>query len=61
MLADNLFDFWFRFVYPNTDELEIGNIESVFRNHIKPELNSHIGKHFENIILEILNERNMFN
>ena len=60
-LADNLFDFWFRFVYPVMDEIEKGKGAKVIQS-IKPQFNQYVGKHFEAIvqeILEVLNEREL--
>jgi len=60
-LADNLFDFWFRFVYPVMDEIEKGKGAMVVQS-IKPHFNQYVGKHFENIvqeIIEVLNEREL--
>jgi AAA+ ATPase superfamily predicted ATPase len=60
-LADNLFDFWFRFVYPDMEEIEKGKGAMVVQG-IKPQFNQYVGKHFENIvqdILEVLNEREL--
>jgi len=60
-LADNLFDFWFRFVYPNMEEIEKGKAKEVVEN-IKPHFNQYVGKHFENIAqetLEVLNEKRL--
>ncbi len=60
-LADNLFDFWNRFVYPVVDEIEKGKGRMVAES-IKPRFNQYVGKHFENIVQEILgvlNEREL--
>ena len=61
MLADNLFDFWFRFVYPNVEEIEKGNGIRVVEG-IKPEFNRYVGRHFEDIaqeLLEVLNDKEL--
>ncbi len=52
-LADNLFDFWFKFVYPEMEDVEKGKGNAVIEN-IKPRFNQYVGRHFENIALEIL-------
>jgi hypothetical protein len=60
-LADNMFDFWFRFVYPDMEEIEKGKGAMVAQN-IKPRFNQYVGRHFETIvqeILEVLNEREL--
>jgi AAA+ ATPase superfamily predicted ATPase len=58
-LADNLFNFWFKFVYPDIEEIEKGKGDSVLEN-IRPQFNRYIGKQFEIIvqdILEVLNNK----
>jgi uncharacterized protein len=55
-INDPLFRFWFRFVYPNRDRLEIGNIASV-EAQIKSEINQFFGTSFEYLIEELLNAR----
>jgi AAA+ ATPase superfamily predicted ATPase len=60
-LADNLFDFWFKFVYPEMEDIEKGKGDAIIEN-IKPQFNRYVGKHFENIaqeILEMLNEKGL--
>jgi len=60
-LADNLFDFWFRFVYPEMEDIEKGK-GSVVIEGIKPQFNRYVGRHFENIAMEIfdiLNEKGL--
>lgn len=60
-LADNLFDFWFKFVYPNMEDIEKGKGSSVIET-IKPQFNRYVGRHFENIaqeILEMLNDKEL--
>ena len=52
-IKDYFFNFWFRFVYPNKKDLELGLVNGVF-NRIKKEFNSFFGRVFENIILELL-------
>jgi hypothetical protein len=52
-VSDSLFRFWFRFVYPYRDRLEMGNVNAVL-NIIKKQLNEHVGLCFEYIIQELL-------
>lgn len=58
-LSDNLFDFWFRFVNPYIDEVERGRSELIIRDHIRPFFNEYIGRHFEPIAQEFLDEMNV--
>lgn len=52
-LNDNFFDFWFRFVYVNKQELEKGNAEAVLRP-FKVDFELFVSRKFENYILEAL-------
>ena len=52
-LNDNFFDFWFRFVYINKQELEKGNAEIVLQS-IKQEFNNYLGRKFENFAREFI-------
>jgi len=53
IIEEPFFNFWFRFVYPNVSDLEIGLVEEVF-SRISPQLNSYYGIMFEYIILGML-------
>ncbi len=55
-ITDPFFRFWFKFIYPNRDKLEIGNIVDV-ENAIKREINSFFGKMFEYLIEELFNNK----
>lgn len=57
-LSDNLFDFWFRFVYPYIDDIERGRSDLVVSDHIKPNFNEYVGRHFEPIVREFLEGMN---
>ncbi|MCD4704076.1 MAG: ATP-binding protein [Methanosarcinaceae archaeon] len=50
-INDQFFRFWFRFVYPNMSDLEIGLVEEVFL-HISTQLNTFYGKEFERLVIE---------
>ena len=52
-INDNFFRFWFKFINPNLSDIEGGDKEKVI-NIIKSELNSFVGKSFENICKEFL-------
>ena len=51
VLNDPFFNFWFRFVYPNLSDLEIGLIDDVF-SRISKDLNAYYGLFFEKLIFE---------
>lgn len=58
-IADNLFDFWFRFVYPDMENIEKGKGSEIAEN-MKPFFNQYVARHFETVVMEIfeiLNER----
>ena len=52
-IVDPLFRFWFRYIYPHRDILEMGNIDEVERI-IRKDLNSYFGLCFEHLIEELL-------
>ena len=52
-LKDNFFDFWFKFVYLNKQELEKGNPEFVLKN-INHEIEVYISRKFENFCAEAI-------
>ena len=56
IIEDNYFNFWFRFVYPNMSDLEIGLIDEVY-NNIERELNQYNGEMFERLIESLVKEK----
>ncbi len=54
-IRDNFFDFWFRFVFPNKQELEEGKVDDVLET-IKNEIDSYIGFKFERFVKEIVSD-----
>ncbi|PKP60397.1 MAG: hypothetical protein CVT88_03215 [Candidatus Altiarchaeales archaeon HGW-Altiarchaeales-1] len=52
-IDDNFFRFWFRFVYPNKSDVEIGNTENIMKK-ISLEFNTYVGKIYEEICREVL-------
>lgn len=57
-LSDNLFKFWYRFVFNNSSLIEQEMLDYVYDNKIKPELNNYLGSVFENICIEYLKLKN---
>ncbi|MEK6968084.1 MAG: ATP-binding protein [Nanoarchaeota archaeon] len=53
VLKDNFFGFWYRFIFPNQTALNLGNFKIV-SNSIKENLNSYVGRVFEDVCKEIL-------
>ncbi len=56
-IKDNFFRFWFKFVYPRKSELEAGHIDEVL-SLIKKDFNSYVGRSFETVCKEYLEEKN---
>ncbi|HYN44661.1 MAG TPA: ATP-binding protein [Candidatus Limnocylindrales bacterium] len=52
-LKDNIFSFWFGFIFPYEDMISLGRSEEVL-SRISKDLNAHIGKAFEEIAKEFL-------
>ena len=52
-ITDPFIRFWFRFVYPRRNDLELGNIDAVM-NDINKDLTMYIGHIFENLCEELL-------
>jgi AAA+ ATPase superfamily predicted ATPase len=52
-IKDNYFKFYFRFIFPNLEYIEIGETEFLLEN-IKENFNSYLGIIFEDVLLEIL-------
>ncbi|NLV27114.1 MAG: ATP-binding protein [Methanomicrobiales archaeon] len=57
-LSDNYFAFWFRYVYPFTKTIEMGNGRVLCDQHIKPTLPAYIGMKFEDCVRDLLWEFN---
>ena len=55
-VQDNFFDFWFRFVYLNKQQLEKGEINKVLDDK---ELNEFVSKKFETFIIKIIDKFNL--
>jgi AAA+ ATPase superfamily predicted ATPase len=53
LIKDNFFKFWFRFIYPNYSELELGNADFVL-SKIGAELDRFTGPAFEEITKQFL-------
>lgn len=48
-LKDNYFKFWFRFVFPNKSDIELGEVKKVLEK-INADFNSFVGKAFEGVV-----------
>jgi len=54
-IADNYLRFWFKYIFPNKAELEIGNTSYVL-NKIREDYNTYLGHTYEQIAYEFLTE-----
>lgn len=54
-LSDDFFRFWFRYIYRNRSEYEIGNYDELL-NKIKQDFNTYLGPSFEKVCKEFLIE-----
>jgi len=59
-LKDNFFDFWFRFIYLNKQEIEKGYAYDVLKN-IKKDVSGYMGRKFEKFSMEIVSIIGNFN
>lgn len=50
-MNDPFFRFWFRFVYPNMSDLEMGLVDVVY-SRISSQINAYYGKQFEGLVIE---------
>ena len=55
-IRDMFFNFWFRYVYPNKGDLEVGMVEEVFRKILKT-LNTYYGHAFERLVIDMLRQK----
>ena len=57
-INDNLFKFWYRFIFPNMSLIEKGMAEAVLEQAIKPYLETYMGHIFESVCCEFLWRQN---
>ncbi|ASI99722.1 ATP-binding protein [Thermococcus celer] len=55
-IRDNFFNFWFRFIYPNRGDLELGLVDEVWLR-IERELNAYYGQAFERLVRDMLRRK----
>ena len=55
-IKDNFFNFWFRYVYPNLSDLELGMVDEVWEK-IQKDINTYYGIMFERLVREMLSLR----
>ncbi|WP_461206636.1 ATP-binding protein [Clostridium sp. DL1XJH146] len=57
-LKDNLFRFWYKFVFDNGTLIEQGMLDYVYENKIKEEISNYLGEVFEDICIQFLKKKN---
>ena len=60
-LTDNFFKFWYAFVFRNYSELEMGDVDGVYKYAIEPYMNDQVSYIFENVCKEYIRRLNMSN
>lgn len=60
LIKDNFFKFWFRFVFENQEYIEQEKQEKLLNEKIIPELDSFIGRIFEDIVLSIISKNKSY-
>ena len=56
-LEDNMFRFWYRFVFTNESAIIVGMGDAVYDNEVEPQLNAYMGLIFEDICKQWLFEQ----
>lgn len=57
-VKDNLFRFWYRFVFKNTGLIEQEMVDYVYEEKILPDMNDYLGGVYENICMDFLKAEN---
>lgn len=57
-IKDNMFCFWFKFVFGNTELIEQNKIDYIYTNKINPFINEYLGSVFEDICIQYLRRKN---
>jgi len=60
LLKDNYFKFWFRFIFENNEYIEQNKQDKLIQEKIMPELNSFVGRVYEEISMEWIKEQKQF-
>ncbi len=58
-LDNNYFKFYFRFLFPRLSDLEMGDVDGVFKSYIEQELNNYIGRIFEDVCIRYMRYMNL--
>lgn len=60
LLKDNFFKFWFKFVFENQEYIEQEKQEKLYDEKILPEINSFVGRIFEDVALSEISKNNQY-
>ena len=60
LIKDNFFRFWFRFVFENQEYIEQEKQEKLINEKIVPELDTFIGRVFEDIVISVISTSKKF-
>ena len=58
IIKDPFFNFWFKFVYPNQSDLELGLVDEVYQR-ISQQLDSYYGAMFERLVSQLVKTREL--
>lgn len=58
-ITDHFLNFWYRFVFPNLSELQLGRALGVYEKKIEPYLNHYIEEYFSDVCMEYLKLMNL--
>ena len=54
LIDDQMFRFWYRFVFPNMSSIESGFSEQIYDHYVEPQINAYMGLVFEKICKQYL-------
>lgn len=57
-IKDNMFRFWFKFVFGNTELIEQKKIDYIYENKVLPSISDYLGSVFEDICIQYLRRKN---
>ena len=60
LLKDNFFKFWFKFVFENQEYIEQEKQEKLYDEKILPEINSFVGRLFEDVALSEISKNSQY-
>ncbi|HKL79523.1 MAG TPA: ATP-binding protein [Mobilitalea sp.] len=58
-IKDHFLHFWYRFVFPNISELQLGEAVKVYEEKVEPFMNNYMGEYFAEVCMEYLKLMNL--